>query len=128
MPDIAQYDFMKAGKCVAYELPTAGAFHILRGTESTLRLYYCNHIKQGRLTTLLWRPMVEHLRKCKKPIPKILLDNLDNIALNFRNPTAHPEYKYDINEVQDLFNLCADVNNRMIGGLIKHKLVSPQQA
>jgi hypothetical protein len=127
MPDIAQYDFMEAGKCIAYELSTAAAFHILRGTESTLRFYYCNHIKRGRLTTLLWRPMVEHLRKCKKPIPKILLDNLDNIAVNFRNPTAHPEYKYDINEVQDLFNLCVDVNNRMIGELIKHKLISPQQ-
>ena len=128
MPDIAQYDFMEAGKCIAYELPTAAAFHTLRGTESTLRLYYCNHIKRRRLTTLLWRPMVEHLRKCKKPIPKILLDNLDNIALNFRNPTAHPEYKYDIYEVQDLFNLCVDVNNRMISELIKRKLVSPQQA
>ncbi len=123
MPDIAQYDFMEAGKCIAYELPTAAAFHILRGTESTLRLYYCNHIKRGRLTTLLWRPMVEHLRKCKKPMPKILLDNLDNIALNFRNPTAHPEYRYDIYEVQDLFNLCVDVNNRMISDLIKHKLI-----
>lgn len=125
IPDIAQYDFREAGKSIAYELPTAGAFHILRGTESTLRFYYCNYIKQRRLTTLLWRPMVEHLRKCKKPIPKILIDNLDNIAVNFRNPTAHPEYKYDINEVQDLFNLCVDVNNRMMNGLIKHKLVSP---
>jgi len=128
MPDIAQYDFMQAGKCIAYELPTAAAFHALRGTESTLRLYYCNYIKQRRLTALLWRPMVGHLRKCKKPIPKILLDNLDNIAVNFRNPTAHPEYKYDINEAQDLFNLCVDVNNRMIGELIKHKLIPPQQA
>jgi hypothetical protein len=125
MPDIAQYDFMEAGKCIAYELPTAAAFHTLRGTESTLRLYYCTHIKRLRITTLLWRPMVEHLKRCKKPIPKILLDNLDNIALNFRNPTAHPEYKYDIYEVQDLFNLCVDVNNRMIGHLIKQKLISP---
>ncbi len=125
MPDMAQYDFKEAGKCIAYELSTAAAFHILRGTESTLRFYYCNHIKRGRLNhPLLWRPMVGHLRKCKKPIPKILLDNLENIAVNFRNPTAHPEYKYDINEVQDLFNLCVDVNNRMIDQLIKHKLIS----
>ncbi|MBE9513129.1 MAG: hypothetical protein IMY77_03645 [Chloroflexi bacterium] len=125
MPDMAQYDFREAGKCIAYELPTAGAFHVLRGTESTLRLYYCKHVKRRRISTLLWRPMVEHLRKCKRPISKILLDNLDNIAVNFRNPTAHPEYKYDINEVQGLFNLCVDVNNRMIGDLIKHKLISP---
>ncbi len=127
MPDMAQYDFKEAGKSIAYELPTAAAFHILRGTESTLRFYYCSYIQRRRLTTLLWRPMVTHLRKCKKPIPKILLDNLDNIAVNFRNPTAHPEYKYDIEEAQDLFNLCVDVNNRMISDLIKHKLISPQQ-
>ena len=42
-----------------------------------------------------------------------LLENLDLIRRSFRNPTAHPEKSYDIDEAQDLFGLCIDVVNRM---------------
>jgi hypothetical protein len=33
-------DFDQAGKCMAFDLPTAAAFHLLRGTEAVLREYY----------------------------------------------------------------------------------------
>lgn len=111
---LARYDFMEAGKCIAFERPTAAAFHMLRGTESVLRDFYSNCIKKNRVKDLLWHPMIESLRKKprNKP-PKELLDNLDNIRFNFRNPTQHPEKIYDISEVQDLFWLCVDAVNRM---------------
>lgn len=114
IPDIAQYDFMQAGRCIAFGLPTAAAFHLLRGTESVLKESYCCSVKKNR-ATLMWGPMVESLRKRKKnKFPAPLLDNMDNIRRNFRNPTQHPEKIYDIQEVQDLFNLCVDAVNRMI--------------
>ncbi len=114
LPDIAKHDFIQGGKCIAFGLPTAAAFHLLRGTESVLKELYCCYIKRNR-SSLMWGPMVDSLRKRKKnqlPIP--LLDNLDNIRRNFRNPTQHPEKIYDIQEVQDLFGLCVDVINRMV--------------
>lgn len=40
LPDLTQYDFAQAGKCIAFEAPTAAAFHILRGTEGVLRSYH----------------------------------------------------------------------------------------
>lgn len=114
LPDIAQYDLMEAGKCIAFELPTAAAFHLLRGSESMLRRFYCSIVKRNRVEPM-WGPMVQSLRKRKtKPPPKPLLDNLDNIRRSFRNPTQHPEKVYDIQEVQDLFPLCVDVLNRMV--------------
>lgn len=59
--------------------------------------------------------MVEQLRKkCSKRPPRELLDALDRIRENFRNPTNHPDKIYDIEEVQDLFGLCLDVINRMV--------------
>lgn len=113
LPGIAQYDFIEAGKCIAFELPTSAAFHMLRGTEAVLRHYYCSIVRRNR-ANLLWGPMVESLRKRRTPPSAPLLDNLDNIRRSFRNPTQHPDKIYDIQEVQDLFGLCVDVINRMI--------------
>ncbi len=114
LDDLARYDFSETGKCIAFERPTAAAFHMLRGTESVLRSYYCLHIKRNRLNNPMWGQIVESLRKKKRNSPpKELLDNLDNIRHNFRNPTQHPDKIYDIQEVQNLFWLCVDVVNRM---------------
>jgi len=110
--DVARYDFVEAGQCIAFERPTAAAFHLLRGTESVLRQLYCLSVKRERVE-LMWGPMVTHLRQRNKPRFGPLLNHLDHIRLSFRNPTQHPEKIYDIQEVQDLFGLCVDVVNRM---------------
>lgn len=113
-PDIAKYDFAAAAKCIAFELPTAAAFHILRATEANLRHYYASMVKQNRIKSLMWRPIIEDLRKKNKTKKHTVLNNhLDNIRLSFRNPTQHPEATYDIHEVQDLFSVCIDANNRI---------------
>jgi hypothetical protein len=120
LPAIARYDFKEAGLCVAFELPTAAAFHILRGTEDVLRIYYKRYIRPVRLG-LTWGQIINELRNKrsgKKP-DSILLNHLDNIRNSFRNPTQHPDKIYDINEVQDLFSLCIDVVSRMSSVFIK---------
>lgn len=40
LPNQTKADFDQAGKCIAFDLATAGAFHLLRGTEAVLREYY----------------------------------------------------------------------------------------
>ncbi len=113
-PDFAKYDFAEAGKCTAFELPTSAAFHILRATEANLRHYYKQMVKQNRIASDMWGPIVQDLRKRIKTKKHTTLNNhLDNIRLSFRNPTQHPEATYDIHEVQDLFSVCIDANNRM---------------
>ncbi|MFI6855990.1 hypothetical protein [Streptomyces sp. NPDC050416] len=114
LPPIAQYDFKEAGRCIAFELPTAAAFHLMRGTEDTLKYFYCEVIKQKRVA-FMWGPMIKSLKEKKRnPPPAVLLTNLDNLRVEFRNPTQHPEKVYDIHEVQDLLSLSVDVVNRMI--------------
>jgi len=121
LSDIARYDFVEAGQCIAFERPTAAAFHLLRATEDILRQLYCLLVKRKRVE-LMWGPMVTHLRQRKKPHFGPLLDHLDHIRLSFRNPTQHPEKIYDIQEVQDLFGLCVDVVNRMVSLMMARKL------
>ena len=112
--DIAKIDFIEAGKCIAFDRATAAAFHILRATEANLRFYYEAMVKQNRIKSRMWGPIVQDLRiKTKTKKHTALNNHLDNIRVSFRNPTQHPEALYDINEVQDLLSVCIDVNNRM---------------
>ncbi len=115
LPEMAQIDFEEAGRCIAFECSTAAAFHLLRGTESVLRACYASFVKQKRLPIekRMWGPMVEQMRRRRRRPPAPLLDNLDNIRRNYRNPTQHPELVYDIHQTQDLLGLCIDVVNQM---------------
>lgn len=117
MPRVSAYDFVAACKAIAYELPTAGAFQLLRCLEGTFMHYYLCMVKRDRLppTGRMWGPMVKQLRERKRSKPQdALLDTLDRIRVNFRNPTSHPEKMYDSDEVQDLFGLCVDALNRIV--------------
>ena len=118
LPLPIQDDFREAGKCIAFERPTAAAFHILRATEGALRIYYRALVKRGFDNEATWGKMVTELRT-RKRASRILLDSLDNIRNNFRNPTMHPEYSYGIDEVQGLLPLCADSVNRISAELKK---------
>jgi hypothetical protein len=118
--ECAQYDFREAGVSIAFERATAAAFHILRGTEAVLRAYYKGHIRPAK-KGMTWGGMTKALsekQRGKKPDP-VLLNQLDYIRATFRNPTQHPDKIYDIQEVQDLFSICIDAVNRMIGAITK---------
>lgn len=110
--DIAIRDIEEAAKCIAFERPTAAAFHLLRATESTLKKLYCATVTRNR-SALMWGPMITSLRARRNPPDIAMLDHLDAIRRNFRNPTQHPEKVYDLTEAQDLFGVCIDVINRM---------------
>jgi hypothetical protein len=125
---VARHDLAEAAKCVAFERPTAAAFHLMRATEEVLRRYYCHFVRRDRINPMLWYPMLQALQvhhKSKKH--EVLHRNLDNIRLSFRNPTQHPDKIYDIQEAQDLFALCVDVINRMQKLIQEGSNLSPKQ-
>ena len=109
----ATRDFTLGCKCIAFAQPTAAAFHFLRATEEMLRQLYMNRVlKKNRPQVLLWAHMVDTLRTLKKGKPKIaLLDHLDMVRRNYRNPTQHPELFYDNDASQDLLSNCASALN-----------------
>ncbi|MDT4897681.1 MAG: hypothetical protein QOH25_2758 [Acidobacteriota bacterium] len=113
LPRICQFDFTEACRCIAFGIPTAAAFHLMRGVEGVLRDYYCRIVKRNRVKRMLWYDIVNHLRQRRDAPPKALLDNLDNIRVNFRNPTQHPDARYDMDEAQDLLSVCTDAVNRI---------------
>ncbi len=115
LPDMAQYDFSEAGKCIVFERSTAAAFHILRGTEVLVRMYYKKYLRK-KPDGKTWGQLLNELKNKssgKKPNP-ITVNHLINIKDSFRNPTQHPDKVYDIQEVQDLLSVCIDVVNKMV--------------
>lgn len=118
LPEIAQGDFRSAGRAIAFMLPTAGAFHILRGSESALRDYYSRFVRRGRIPEpRMWGAIVADLKKKSTAPPELLVTSLDSLRKHYRNPTQHPEKIYDIDEVQDLLAGSIDVVNQMYRNL-----------
>jgi len=114
LPDIGKYDIREAGMCIAFERNTAAAFHVLRATESVLRTYYCGIVKRNRPNVLTWGSMINDFKKHRKQPPALILKNLEYIRENFRNPTAHPDVRYDSEGAQSVFNLCVDIMTRLL--------------
>jgi hypothetical protein len=113
LSDLARFDMREACRCLVFGVPTAAAFHLLRGIEDVVRHYYRVRVRRNRLAVPMWGPMVDHMRRLRRPPPAVLLNHLDNIRVAYRNPTQHPEKVYDIDEAQDLLGLCIEVLNRM---------------
>ncbi len=119
---ISQYDLQEAGRCIAFERTTAAAFHVLRGVEGTLQMFY-ELITSKTPVKLRWNDLILNLRKYTSPPPNSILDHLDNIRKSYRNPTAHPDKIYDIYEVQDLFSEALAVINQMMKYLNESNLI-----
>ncbi len=120
----AKYDFSEATRCVAMSLATAAAFHLMRCVEDMVRELYFDFVKQKRMANPLWGPIIDKLRGKNQPRPSSeVLDLLDMIRKNFRNPTQHPEKFYDIDEAQDLLNSSIVAVNGICREIRKHNAV-----
>ena len=114
LPDIARYDFKEACSCILFERNTAAAFHLLRGTEDLIRNFFVRLSGTSVLPANgTWGDIENALKSVVPQPPQALLEQLRHIRKNFRNPTQHPEKRYDSDEVQDLLNLCIDLANRI---------------
>ena len=114
LPTVAQIDLSESCRCLAFESPTAAAFHMLRATEAALKELYLCYVKTRRLPKPMWAAMVTALeQRSRGRPPKHLLEALDHIRNAYRNPTSHPDMVYMLQKAEDLLGLCLDVINQM---------------
>ncbi len=109
IPDQMLYDLRQAGRCLAFDIPTACAFHVCRGTEALMLAYYkvlaghdWNHKKKD------WKIYIEQLTAEKAP--KRITSRLEEIRELDRNTYIHPDINVSLEEAQVLFGLCTGVN------------------
>ena len=113
LPEQARRDFDHAGKSLAFDLPTASAFHSMRGTETVIRKYY---------EVVVGKPPKQRMRNWHAYI-KILTEHkaddrvtafLDHIRETYRNPVLHPEEIVDEDQALILFGTAVSVVSLMI--------------
>lgn len=84
-------DLIAAGRCLAFNLPTATAFHVWRALEVTFSEYYValsgKSFEKAKIARN-WGAYIDALNKAGAD-PKIT-GNLDHIRAEYRNPVMHP--------------------------------------
>lgn len=96
-------DIKQAGKCIAFELPTAAGFHLHRANESVLHKYYdavTNNAKRPDTRNI--GGYINELNSLKRGDAKVL-SALKDLKDLHRNPLIHPEDSFeDVDEAMAL--------------------------
>ncbi len=98
------YNLKEAGKCLAFQIPTAAAFHMFRCVESVIRRYYeavVGNLPKQKMRN--WGTYIKHLQACGAD-PKVIFI-LGQIKDLHRNPVIHPETKLDNEEALSLLGI-----------------------
>jgi hypothetical protein len=110
----ASEELRSAGKCLAFELPTACGFHLLRAVESVMRCYY-ETLKgeelQERLPT--WDAYIKKLKEVGADEGILLV--LSQVREKHRNPVMHPDEVLDMKAAQVLFGIAMTAIAAMAG-------------
>ena len=113
VPDAA-HDVQQVGRCLAFEVPTAAAFHLHRINEAVLRQYFAAMApeeappKSGNMGAY-----IAELKKLSEKMPKpseleTLLPLLQIIKDQYRNPVMHPDLSID--SIDQSFALLSLIN------------------
>lgn len=90
LPPQSIIDLQAAGRCLAFSVPTATAFHILRATESVIRLYYSEVTGKPPKTKMRnWGSYVKNLNAAGADGK--ITGFIDHLRDLYRNPILHPE-------------------------------------
>ena len=107
LPDQTKGDFDQAGKCMAFDLATAAAFHLLRGTEAVLRQYYDLVVPGSKKAPAKMRNWGAYIKLLKDHgATEKVTSLLTHLKDAYRNPVFHPEENYTDERVQVLFGVC----------------------
>lgn len=93
-------DLREAGRCLAFELPTAAGYHAMRAAEKALRDWY-HEVLDKKADRVSWAKAVEDLREAGAD--EATLAAFDRVRELHRNPLAHPEIFLALEEALDIF-------------------------
>jgi hypothetical protein len=90
LPPQAIADLQAAGRCLAFNVSTATAFHVLRAAESAIRMYYEEVTgKKPKSKMRNWGAYVKVLNESGADTR--ITGFIDHVRELYRNPILHPE-------------------------------------
>ena len=101
-------DLKQAGPCLAFELPTAAGFHMMRATESSMWAYWEHLEKTKRPRNSNWGNAIQDLEQHSGSDPKVVAA-LKQLKDLHRNPVVHPEVVLTMDEALSLWAVAPGV-------------------
>lgn len=107
-------DLKEAGKCLAFELPTACGFHLLRAMEVVIRSYW--EAKTGNRPHPKQRNLGVYIKALREAgcVDEKVLSALTQIKDLHRNPVLHPDVSLSLSEVISLIGVARSVVDAML--------------
>lgn len=99
-------EIRQSGRCLAFDIATASAFHIIRATELVIHKYYlhvCKPKSQKKLDS--WGAYIAKLEQSQAPEVKEVVAMLQQIKDRHRNLIMHPEMVLSPDEAFTLFEI-----------------------
>jgi hypothetical protein len=121
IPDSVKKDFREAGRCLAFEVPTAAGFHAMRATEAVLRIYY-KLVTGNEPDRIDWGTCTQELKKGKAN--QKIVQVLDQIRDLHRNPLMHPQDFLTMKEAIRLFDIAKSAIGSLAEEIAKLKAVA----
>lgn len=107
-PDEVIQDVRQSGRCLAFTLPTAAAFHIARATEAVIRLYVVSYdCPPLRKSERNWGRYIQALADAGAP--ERITHHLTQLKDLHRNPMVHPEVTLTDVEAESLWSICTSL-------------------
>lgn len=129
MPQYARDEMHEAGRCLAFELPTAAGFHMMRATESVLHSFW-DVISGGKPRPTLNKgqgaPMGVYIAQVEtEGADKKVTNMLRQIKDHHRNPLMHPDAVLTMTDATVLLGLTSSAVMVMVEEM-KKKGATPQ--
>lgn len=110
----AEHDIVDAARCLIFDQPTAGAFHMMRALEVALKAFakklgveykptWEGYFKGVEMAINKDYPTKTQTEKKNAPLYREILGDLMAVKLAWRNPTMHIERRYQSNEALQVF-------------------------
>lgn len=99
-------EIRQSGRCLAFDVATASAFHMMRATESVIHKYYlqvCKPKSEKKLDS--WGAYIAKLEQSQDPQVKEVVAMLQQIKDQHRNLIMHPEIVLSPDEAFTLFEI-----------------------
>jgi len=118
LPVKAQTDVNESGRCLAFEVATASAFHMWRAVESVMDAYYRSLTGKNFIEVEInrnWGSYIQALKDAKAEDK--ITGFLDHIRKEYRNPVSHPEETLELDEAFNLFGTGLSAIGQMLGAI-----------
>jgi hypothetical protein len=113
LTDQCKNDLRESGRCIAFDLPTASAFHLFRAIEAVVLQYF--PVLRISVPSSSERNLGNYIRILREhAVDDRITGMLQHLKDIYRNPIVHPELFLEADEAENLFQFAASAIAAMV--------------